>query len=266
MVTPLREIRAAAPDRPVVLVLTCLHEAYPQEQHPQPDPFHAGLLPDGIPPALRRSIEKQQERFAGLVDRIVPLDLTRPEDGFAEPEFGGDRLQAALFELLPAAYRQALLTLEESLRSLKELNDRRALPYIMSHSAMAATAAAVPVPWVDLPAVAAIQSHLVCRLAAIYGQPLSTGTLLHMAGPIGVRMLVRLLVSGALKFVPFVGLAANSALAYAYTYGLGMACSWFFGQVCRGNVPSEAELRQVWEAQLLQAAQRWRKAAGPQEK
>ncbi|MBC8117759.1 MAG: 50S ribosome-binding GTPase, partial [Candidatus Saccharimonas sp.] len=33
---PLKQIRAARPTRPVVLVLTCLHEAYPFEQHPDP--------------------------------------------------------------------------------------------------------------------------------------------------------------------------------------------------------------------------------------
>ena len=35
----LRAIRQAQPARPVILVLTCLHEAYPQQQHPEPYPF-----------------------------------------------------------------------------------------------------------------------------------------------------------------------------------------------------------------------------------
>lgn len=35
----LRTIRQARPSRPVVLVPTCLHEAYPQQQHPLPYPF-----------------------------------------------------------------------------------------------------------------------------------------------------------------------------------------------------------------------------------
>ena len=35
----LPRIRAANPSRPVVLVLTCLHEAYPQQQHPEPYAF-----------------------------------------------------------------------------------------------------------------------------------------------------------------------------------------------------------------------------------
>src|SRR6266480_4920994 len=35
----LRTLRAARPSRPVLLVLTCLHEAYPQQQHPLPYPY-----------------------------------------------------------------------------------------------------------------------------------------------------------------------------------------------------------------------------------
>src|SRR5262249_2913531 len=34
-----RPIRRSQPGRPVVLALTCLHEAYPQQQHPLPYPF-----------------------------------------------------------------------------------------------------------------------------------------------------------------------------------------------------------------------------------
>jgi uncharacterized protein (DUF697 family) len=211
---------------------------------------------------LRRSIAAQQERFAGLVDTIVPLDLTRPEDGFDEPEFGGDRLQAALLAMLPAAYRQTLLTLHDSTKPLKNLNDRRALPHVIGHSMLAASAAAVPLPWVDIPIVAAIQSHLVYRLAGIYGQHLDVRTLLEMAAPIGGRLLARQAVRETLKFIPFVGVAANAALAYAYTYGLGKACSWYFGQVRQGNAPSAQDLEQVWREQLTQAAEAWKKHRG----
>ena len=41
VLTHLHTIRTAAPTRPVVLVLTCLHEAYPQQQHPLPYPFES---------------------------------------------------------------------------------------------------------------------------------------------------------------------------------------------------------------------------------
>jgi uncharacterized protein (DUF697 family)/predicted GTPase len=262
LVEPLRAIRKAAPTRPVLLALTCLHEAYPGQQHPQPDPFESALLPDSLPADLRRSIAAQQERFTGLADAIVPLDLTQADDGFEQPEFGGQRLTAGLLAMLPAAYRQSLLTLHEAMRSLKDLNDRRALPHVIGHSMLAASAAAVPLPWVDIPLVAAIQTHLVYRLAGIYGQPLDRRTLLKMAGPVGGRLLARQVVRETLKFIPFLGVAANAALAYAYTYGLGKACGWYFGQVRQGNAPSAQDLEQVWHDQLTQAAQAWRKHRG----
>ncbi len=264
---PLRTIRRAAPARPVLLALTCLHEAYPGQQHPHPDPFESalsrGAWPDALPAELRRSLEAQQTRFAGLVDRIVPLDLTLPEDGFAPPDFGGQRLQETLVGLLPAAYRQTLLTLHDAMASLKDLNDRRALPTVIGHSMLAAWAAAVPLPWLDIPVVAAVQSHLVYRLARIYGQALDVRTLLELAGPIGGRLLARQVVRETLKFIPFVGVAANAALAYAYTFGLGKACGWYYGQVRQGNAPSAAELEQVWHDQLTQAARAWKKHHGP---
>ena len=45
----LRTIRAAKPERPIILALTCLHEGYPQKQHPLPYPFANTLYPDGLP-------------------------------------------------------------------------------------------------------------------------------------------------------------------------------------------------------------------------
>src|SRR5262245_28096419 len=89
----LRRIRKSRPSRPVVLALTCLHEAYPQRQHPQPYPFavngQSKPSPDeqapGVPQELQRSLDEQRRRFGGLVDHVVPIDLTRPEEGYAEP-------------------------------------------------------------------------------------------------------------------------------------------------------------------------------------
>src|SRR5439155_14546597 len=74
-----RPIRTSQPHRPVVLALTCLHEAYPQQQHPLPYPFSLDELrkpldgPDahanGDP--LWASINEQRRRFAGLYDWLV---------------------------------------------------------------------------------------------------------------------------------------------------------------------------------------------------
>jgi hypothetical protein len=93
------------------LALTCLHEAYPQEQHPRQYPFTpenltADACPEGVPVNLWRSIVEQRRRFAELADHVIPLDLTRPEEGFHQPNYGGEFLQATLRALLPAAYQQ----------------------------------------------------------------------------------------------------------------------------------------------------------------
>jgi len=263
LVAPLRKIRAATPQRPVVLVLTCLHEAYPQQQHP------AGLDESEIdrgrlPPDLLRSIEAQQHRFGNLVDRVVLVDLTRPEEGFAEPNLGAAALKETLIQLLPAGYRQALLCLDDTLRQLQDLQDRRAMPYVLSYSGMAATAAAVPTPWVDIPAVLAIQSRLVYQLARLYGQEMRAGAVAQVAGALGGRLLVRLALREALKLVPAVGMAANSALAFAYTYGLGKACCWYFGRIGQGYVPTDHELREVWQEQITAAERLWKRHQAPE--
>ncbi len=264
VIEPLRRICRSRPERPVLLVLTCLHEAYPGRQHPVPDPFAGwdkltceSSLPADLPPELLRSLQQQQARFSGLVHQIVPVDLTPPEEGFAEPDFGGPRLQAALLQQLPAAYRQTLLLLRDGIRSLSDLNQRRALPVVMAYSLMAATAAAVPLPWVDIPLVTAFQTHLVIRLARLYKQPLAARMFLDLAGPIAGRLLVRKLVRGAAKLIPFVGIAANAALAYAHTFAIGKASCWYFGQLQAGNAPTPAELEKIWQAELKQAAAHW---------
>jgi len=257
VVRPLEQIRAASPQRPVVLAVTWLHEFYPQQQHPQPDPFGDSDSQEEIPVELRRSLQEHLRRFAGLVDRMVPLDFTRPEEGFAEPYFGGDRLKAALLDLLPEGYRQALRQFDQAMQSLSDLNARRAMPYILGYSTLAAAAAAAPVIWVDIPAVLAIQSRLVSRLAAIYGQTFDAQTLLTMTTAVGGRILTRLVLRGPLKVIPWLGMTANAALAFTYTYALGKAGCWYFGELQSGNAPSSAELEKVWSEQITLAGKLW---------
>jgi uncharacterized protein (DUF697 family) len=265
MLVPLRQMRAAHPSRPVVLALTCLHEAYPQQQHPQPDPFSLSSKewPDALPGELRRLLVAQQERFAGLVDRIVPLDLTPPEEGFDVPNFGGERLEAALIELLPEAYRQTIWQLDEVRENLQDLSERQALPLIVSYSSLATAAAAAPLPWVDIPVVMGLQTRMVYLIAELYGQKLQAELLMKMVGAIGGRLLLRFAIRAPLKFIPLLGQTANAAMAFAYTFSLGKACCWYFGEVRAGHVPTSAELDRVWGEKLKDAVQVWKRRAEP---
>lgn len=281
---PLKQIRAVRPLRPIVLALTCLHEAYPSEQHPDPDPFDAGqaketngneqteqpppvhhsLWPSAlIPPSdLQRCLIEQEARFAGLVDRIVPMDLTKPEEGYTQPEFGGRRLEDALIDVLPEACRQAILHLEDIRQSLQDLTAKQALPTIITYSSLAATAAATPLPWVDIPAVMGLQTRLVYVLADLYDQKMNVDLLTKMVGAAAGSLALRFAVRAPLKFIPILGHTASAAMAFAYTFSLGKACCWYFSEVRHGHVPSPEELNKVWGEQLEEAVAVWRRRRG----
>jgi uncharacterized protein (DUF697 family) len=260
IVRPLTQIRQANPRRPVLLVVTCLHDAYPGRQHPEPDPFDKSPrpLPESIPADLRRVLEAHYARFEGLFDRAVPIDLTPAAEGFAVPEFGGLRLKQAILDLLPSAYRQTLLQMERLSAALGKMHQERALPLILAHSVLAATAAAVPVPWVDIPVVIAIQSHLTWRLARINRQPLDAATLGQIGSAIGGRVAARMAIRAALKFIPWVGAAANAAAGFTVTYASGWVWNWYFLEIRQGHVPSPDELRTMYHQELQKAVEVWR--------
>ncbi len=259
----LRAVRHDQPHRPVVLVLTCLHEAYPQQQHPPYSSVDGGRWTvDGEEPSppsadLLRSLAEQQQRFEGLVDRVVPVDITPPEEGFHEPDYGGEALKAALLELLPSAYRQTFLTVEEANRSLRDLYARHATPYITFYSLLATTAGAIPVPWVDLLILPGIQTRMVHHLARLYGQPLKKQHLGELAGALGLGMAVRQGIRELMKFIPYVGSVAGGALAGASTFALGKAACFYYSGVQQGHAPPPDEIRRYYADQLATIEKSW---------
>lgn len=260
VVVPLRKLRAKYPERPVLLAVTCLHDAYPGQQHPEADPFDEGPrpLPDGLPPMLKRTLEKQYERFDGLFDQAVPIDLTPHDEGFNVSDYGGLRLKRAILSMLPTAYRQTLMQMDELREDFEEIHQGRAQPIILAHAVLAGSVAAIPVPWIDLPSVMAIQSHLAHRLARVNNQSLDMTTLAHLSGAIGGRMALSLGIREFLKFIPWVGMAANAAAAFAFTFAWGWASNWYFVEIENGHIPTAKELQQVFQRQLEQGAQLWR--------
>jgi len=263
-----RPIRKSRPLRPVVLVLTCLHEAYPQQQHVLPYPFAepggngqaAAVEPSsGVRAALQRTLEEQQRRFEGLVDFVVPLDLTPPAEGFNDPDYGGARLKQVLLDVLPAAYRHTLLTLDTATRELQDLYARHALPHILGYSSLAATAGAIPIPWVDLLIIPGIQTRMIYHLAEFYGQPLSGRRFMELAGTLGLGLAFRQAVRELVKVIPYVGSLAGAALAAASTLALGKAFCFYYSAVHQGHVPRPEELKQYYQEQVTLAEQAWRK-------
>ncbi|QDT31646.1 GTPase family protein [Thalassoglobus polymorphus] len=260
LLTALKTIRKSAPDRPVILALTALHDAYPGEQHPEVDPFDESRapLPENINPNLKRSLQQQYKRFEGLFDCAVPLDLTPPHEGFHQPTFGSDRLKRAIVSALPAAYRHQILQMDRILDPLADMIKKKTMPTILGMSGLAATAAAVPAPWVDIPVVMGLQSRLIYKLAKLHGQSIDGRTIAKISGALGGRVAVRMALRESLKFIPWVGMAANAAAAFAMTYATGMAWNWYFTEVSRGHAPTESELREVFQDQFKRAGDLWK--------
>ncbi len=263
----LRTVRRAQPKRPVVMVLTCLHEAYPQQQHPQPYPFqgNAEVAPEApaLSPDLLRSIEEHKRRFEGLYDRVVAVDLTPPEEGFNDPQYGGPSLRQALLDVLPAALAQTLRTLDVAQRELQDLFASQALPHIVGYSTLAATAGAVPLPFVDAVAVSGIQTRMVYELAQLYGQPLMAQRFAEVASSLGLGLLARQATRSLIKLVPgwgtVFGSVAGGAMAGTSTFALGKAFCYYYRAVHEGHVPKPEDLRRYYNEQLVLAEKAFKK-------
>lgn len=247
----LTAIRRANPDRPVVLALTCLHEAYPQQQHP-------AYPPTSIPEVTRLAAE-HAEKFEGLVDRTVLIDITNPIEGYEQPNYGGDALKEALLASLPDAYRQSLARTGDLTAKLKDLHQAHAGPIILGYTSLASTAGALPIPFVDLVLLPGIQTRMVYHLAKIYGQEMSAVRFLELAGSIGIGLIARTAANQLAKFIPFVGSAAGAALAGASTFALGKAFCYYYEEVHDGHVPDSAKLASFYQKELDAARQSWGK-------
>jgi uncharacterized protein (DUF697 family)/predicted GTPase len=248
----LRAIRDARPSRPVLLALTCLHEAYPQQQHPSP-----------MPDDLLRSIEEQERRFRDYVDDVVPIDLIPPEEGFDDPHYGGPELKKKIIDLLPSAYRQTLLSLDEATGELRDLYERLALPHIVGYSVLAASAGAFPIPWLDLLVLPGIQTRMVQQIGEVYGQSFNVKRFLELASGLGVGLVVRQAAREVTKLIPFVGSVASGALAGASTFALGKAVCFFYARVREGHAPSAEDLRRYYREQLTLAERHWNQPLQP---
>jgi uncharacterized protein (DUF697 family) len=253
----LEAIRRSKPSRPVLLALTTLHEAYPQQQHPEAYPFGASLTPEGIPEGLSRSLSEQKRRFGDLVDDVIPIDLTKPEEGFNEPNYGGERLRQSILDHLPKLYRQTLVALDASTHELRDAHLARAMPLILGYSYMAAAVGAIPIPFIDLFILPGVQTKMVMELAKLYGQPITGKGFLELASTLGLGMVARQAAREVAKFIPFVGMAAGAALAGASTYALGRAFCFYYRSVHEGHVPEPALLKQLFEKELAEAQRFW---------
>ncbi len=264
VIKPLRTIRNSSPDRPVILLLTCLHQATGTLDITDGDEPFEGLASSErfaeapIPDPLRTLLIEKLKQFDGLFDTAIPVDLTQLEDGFANPDFGGDRLKQSILEQLPQAYRQALLALRDLGSESTSIRQKKSRWQVLASSALAGTAGAVPVPWVDIPAVLGIQAHLAVKIAKIYDQEITPARWAVLSSAAGTHIALRMAVREAIKFVPFVGVAVGAASSFAFTYALGMSWDWYFADLRKGNVPTPAQLKEIFAEELRRGHELWK--------
>ncbi|NJN32157.1 MAG: hypothetical protein HC824_18360 [Synechococcales cyanobacterium RM1_1_8] len=250
-----QSLRQTYPQIPVLLAVTCLHELYPS---PQDD--HPAYPPDLE--AVSRAYAAIQTDFAGLYDQAVLLDFTLEEDGYSPALYGLEPLRDRLADLLPAAEARALEQLlseqtivSDQLGSLYRNVGRR---YISAFSIMAATLAAVPLPFATMPVLTALQASMVGLLGKLYGQTLSPsqagGVVSSIAGGFVAQAIGRELV----KFIPVFGSVVAASWAAAYTWALGESACVYFGDLMGGKTPDPERIQGVMRSAFEEAKARFR--------
>lgn len=248
------QIREVYPKIPCLLAVTCSHELYPASvaDHPPYPPRY---------PDVTRAQTALQAQFSGLYDGTVLIDFTLEEDGFLPVFYGLDAFVDQLADLLPEAEARLLhqlleeAGLDDEIGSLYRETSRR---YLTAFSVMAATLAAVPLPFATMPALTALQVTLVSLLGRLYGQSLNLsqagGVLSAIAGGFVAQVVGRELI----KFVPGFGSVVAATWAAAYTWALGEGACVYFGDLLGGKTPDPKKIQQTMNQSFKDAKARFK--------
>lgn len=237
----LKDLRQKFPHIPCILAVTSLHEVYPPNQdHPD------------YPPELEevsKPYTEIQKNFSGLYDQTVLIDFTLEEDGYTPVFYGLETLRDQICELLPQAESMAIRGQVDHLKDhqdqLGNLYGEVALRYVSTFSVMAATIAAVPLPFATMPVLTAIQTSMVVLLGKLYGKTLSPSQAGGIVTSIGGGFMAQLLGRELIKLIPGFGSAIAAAWAWAYTWALGKAACFYFGELMEGKKPDPEKIKEV---------------------
>ena len=251
-------LRQQFPTVPCLLAVTSTHEVYPPSQADHP-PYPPDL------DAVNRSFAAIGANFEDLVDRTVLLDFTLEEDGFDPMFYGLEALRDALADLLPEAEAQALYQLldeqAEATTQLGNLYRDVGRHYISAFAVMAATLAAVPLPFATMPVLTALQVSMVGLLGKLYGQTLSPsqagGLISAIAGGFFAQAIGRELV----KFIPGFGSVVAASWAAAYTWSLGEGACVYFGDLLGGKKPDPQKIQTAMNEAFTAAKERFKDSA-----
>lgn len=263
----LETIRCHRPQWPVIVCQTTLHDGYPPGVgHVVPYPYGQEPLPEAVPADVARSLAVQREWFKDMPARFVPLDFTFADSGrqFLEPgNYGLDALWDALEAAVPLGLREMVRNNIEVRKRLHDAYFDTAHPQILVHAAAAGGAGVIPLPYIDVPIVLAVQAKLFHTIGEIYHQPTNAQQMATIAGGLGIGYFARFGVRELAKLIPVpgVGSAISGAFAAASTYGLGIAMCEYFSHVLDGDVPDAKMFRGWYQEAFTAAKQRYAKGA-----
>ncbi|AGA33512.1 hypothetical protein TVNIR_1851 [Thioalkalivibrio nitratireducens DSM 14787] len=261
----LHRVRREHPDWPVILVQTRLHDGYPDGRDHPP---YAALTTDPALENLRRALQTQAAAFADLPGQgefvAVPVDLTRPEEGFTDPEYGLGALVAALDRVCAQARAGMLRELAAAARASRM---GQVHPHLLGYATAAGITDLVPV--VGLVTVPTLQGKMLHSLASLYGLEWDRRTLYEFLGSLGSGAL---LFAGATftarqigKLVPVYGQTAGAvaagAASAAVTYALGRAACQYLEQVWIGQ-PDPDGVARTYQGALKEAYRMFRQNGG----
>ncbi|EKV00795.1 uncharacterized protein associated with GTPases [Leptolyngbya sp. PCC 7375] len=251
----LRGVRAQHPTIPVVLVVTCLHELYPTGAEHSPYP--------PTQTSVQRAFGELKRSFDGLFDSAVMVDFTLEEDGYTPVFYGLDALLNVLSDQLPDAESNAIHQLldqaDDATTQLGSIYRDVARRYISAFSVIAATLAAVPLPFATMPAITALQVSMIVALGQLYGQRLSFSQAGGVASTIAGGFLAQAIGRELIKLIPGLGSVVAASWAAAYTWALGEGACIYFGDLMGGKKPDPERIQAAMKDAFKSAKERFRK-------
>ncbi|MGD1704431.1 YcjF family protein [Dapis sp. BLCC M229] len=248
-----QQLRQEYPNIPCLLAVTCLHEVYPNptDDHPEYPPEYE---------ELNRPFAAIQEDFGELYNSSVLLDFTLEEDGYNPVFYGLEAFRDSLAELLPEAEARTIHQLldEQASKQLGNIYRDVGRRYILSFTIMAATAAAVPLPFATMPVLTALQVSMVGLLGNLYGQTISPSQAGGVVSAIGGGFVAQAVGRELIKIVPGFGSAIAASWAATYTWALGESACVYFGDLMGGKKPDPEKIQGVMQEAFESAKERFK--------
>ncbi|MBE9004474.1 50S ribosome-binding GTPase [Fortiea sp. LEGE XX443] len=248
-----QKLRQQYPDIPCLLAVTCLHEVYP------PDAADHPVYPPDYEEVQRAFVEIQQA-FAGLCDRSVLIDFTLEEDGYNPIFYGLEAFRDSLAELLPEAEARAInqLLAQGVGKQIGNIYRDAGRRYMLTFSIMAATLAAIPLPFATMPVLTTLQVSMVGLLGKLYGQTITPSQAGGIVSAIAGGFLAQAVGRELVKFIPGFGSAIAASWAAAYTWSLGEAACVYFGDIMGGKKPDPQQIQSVMREEFQAAKERFK--------